>query len=383
MIQSAFQPRRSFLELILLELRVLFFCAYKEELLSLGKREFFFSMALVLLAGFGRAWHTAAPNLIIAALTSWGYVLCLGMYLWVLFALIGAKEWRFGRVLTFIGMTAPVAWLHAIPLERMLAPYEAEQASMIVFLVVTVWRIALLSWFAAQIACLGRMRIAVALFLPVALLMNLAVWTDQVTNEIGKLGGRRRQLRKQGSYAQTSPSSTGNQFGGFGGSGGDGGGNQFDGSTAGAGANDFSHPAVTGTTRRKAVTAAPTTWLSGRGEQLATQQDSPGLSMNLGKPTFTETINTPQGPVEIYSDIALGGPSSPIPDGFEEVPADDTILKYKHPLTKLISPLAFLSLWLSIPAGFAYLVYIFCRPKRIDDEHETSDEDDEGDDQDP
>ncbi|MBY0548336.1 MAG: hypothetical protein K2W95_13655 [Candidatus Obscuribacterales bacterium] len=378
MVQSAFQPRRSFLELILLELRILFFCAYKEELLSLGKREFFFSSVLVLLAGFGRAWHTAAPNLIIAALTSWGYVLCLGMYLWVLLALIGAKEWRFGRVLTFIGMTAPAAWIHAIPLERMLDPYAAEQAGMIIFLVVTVWRIALLAWFAGQLTSLGRMRIAVALFLPIALVMNLAVWADEVSNGIGRLGGARRQLRKQGSYPQTNASSTANQFGGFG----DAGGSQFNSSTAGGGINDFSHPAVTGNHRRKAVTAAPTTWLSGRGEQLATQQDSPGLTMNLVKPTYTETINTPQGPVEIYSDITLGGPSSPIPDGFEEVPPDDVILNYKHPLTKLISPLAFLSLWLSIPAGFAYLVYIFCRPKRTAEDEEQTGDDEEGDDQD-
>jgi hypothetical protein len=77
----------------------------------------------------------------------WHLLLPLGASL-VASALLFAVAWgRFQHYPAFLGlfwMTAPLAWLYAIPYERFLSPGDAVRANLLTLAVVSVWRVALM-----------------------------------------------------------------------------------------------------------------------------------------------------------------------------------------------------------------------------------------------
>lgn len=388
-------PQRSLPELILLEMRVLCFCASEEELKSLGKHEYFFGMMLVWLAGMGRVWHDPHAHWIMkTGFSSVCYVFLLAIFVWVLIALIGPKDWKLGRLLIFICLTAPPAFLQAIPVQMFLPAYQAEWINIIFLLLVASWRLCLLVWYVTKTADLSLIRTSVAVFLPVATVINTVVWTDAMLSGIGTMGGVRRELRKI---------KTGNEQG-------PGGGffnmapapattsTQMSAPAMPTGPIDYSKPAqITNPYatpaqmnspnmtpqrgRRRNVTSSTTGWLTSRGVQVAERPDAASGLQKLSiasPPKYVETIATPDGPVEVYSDVSIGIPGAPrqIPPGFEEIAVDDPVNSYKHPLTKLLTPVAVLCSIGFVPAFLAYTTFIFWRPKRQKDPEEELDDDD-------
>src|SRR2546430_13882227 len=55
------------------------------------------------------------------------------------------KEKQWATFMALFWMTAPVAWLYAIPVERFLAPYRAAQANIALLALVSLWRVLLMS----------------------------------------------------------------------------------------------------------------------------------------------------------------------------------------------------------------------------------------------
>lgn len=65
-----------------------------------------------------------------------------------------AEEYR--AVLSLFWLTAPLAWLYAIPVERFLGPYEATVANLWLLFVVATWRVVLMSRVVQVIYGVGR-----------------------------------------------------------------------------------------------------------------------------------------------------------------------------------------------------------------------------------
>lgn len=394
-------PDRSLSEIVALQLKLITFTASTEELLSIGRKEYFFGMLLVWLAGVGRAWDDPHAHWISkTGFSSVCYVYLMAFFLWALLGLVGARNWKLGRVLIFVCMTAPPAFLYAIPVEQFLPALQAEQANLLFLFLVSGSRVALLVWFTIKVGELTFFRTAVAVFLPLASVINFAVWSDQLVSKFSNIGGIRREFKKVSN-------SNGQQGSGQG---------QFmvagvppplpavpATSTVPVNPNDFSTPAqVTDPGamapmpaapyrgrnhngrhggRRNNVTSSTTGWMTSRGVQIANQPDAPGLAgMKIATPPkYVETIATPEGPVEVYSDMAIGlpGASGQVPPGYEEITPDDPINTYRHPLTKLLTPLAWICSVGAVPAFITYTAMMFIRPKRAKDEPEELDEEDD------
>ncbi len=115
------------------------------------------SLVLVLSAGFAREydgenliaepWHALRP---LAASTVTGTVLFL-----LIHTVTGAWRWPAGygprsaeayrRFMTCYWMTAPLAWLYAIPFERFMDPIDAIHANLWLLALVAGWRVALIT----------------------------------------------------------------------------------------------------------------------------------------------------------------------------------------------------------------------------------------------
>ncbi len=396
-------PGRSMIELLILELRVLTFTASPEELLSIGKREYFFGLGLVWLAGMGRYWHDLHANWVSkTGFSGICYVVLLGTFLWILFALVGARNLKFGRLIIFICMTAPPALLYALPVEMVVPAFYAEWTNILSLLFVSIWRVALLVWFIRKTTELSPMRTGVAVFLPLSCIICITALSGAVVSIFSQKGGTARELRKI--------KTTSGQF--------DSGGSPFNmtGPPQLAGAGPFSTPAQTNPSaystpadinnpystpapitnpsaqqqpanrgHGRRVTESTTGWLTNQGHELAEQPDSPAGRLKLGGPMYVETIATPDGPVEVYTDVSIGLPGLPatgsrVPPGFEEIPKNDPVYSYRHPLANLLTPVAVISAVAFVPAFITYFVFMCWRPKKEEEEEEDDDDDIEEDD---
>ncbi len=132
--------------------RCLVFSATREELLALGPRHALIGLGLALLAGVGRNWDSEGlPWLRHAGLGSVAYAIVLSAILFVAFAPLRPEALGFSRLVAFVGITSPPAFLYAIPVERFLEPESAATANVVLLFVVAIWRVALLAWFAGRL----------------------------------------------------------------------------------------------------------------------------------------------------------------------------------------------------------------------------------------
>ena len=325
------------LELLVLELKILFFCASKDELLSLGRREFYFGIILVLLAGIGRFWQDGGANILLrSGISSVIYVYLLAIPLWIQFALIRAENWKLGRLVSFVCLTAPPAFLLAIPLAQFFTAYQAESISVVLILLVAVWRLALLAFYVAKTASLSALRIFLALFLPLSLLITSVVWFDALYLPFGYIGRMRRELRvAMPSFVAAKPMQ--------------------------ARSGNYISPHVT---------SGSTGWLTQKGIEIAERPPLIPIHMfaQVGtqsqKPVYSETFNTPDGPVDIYVIWTLGRQAGPAPAGFEYLNLYDPLYQYRHPLIRLLAPLLPFCFYGFIPVFILYFVLMFIKPKR-------------------
>ncbi|MBC7806771.1 MAG: hypothetical protein H7145_11530 [Akkermansiaceae bacterium] len=124
------------------------------------------------LAGVGRYWdHPDAAWWQYAGIGSVVYIFALALVLYLLLLPLRPHDWTYGRVLTFVGLTAPPGILYAIPVERFLSLDAAQSVNFWFLAVVASWRVALLWRFLRGSARLPGAVAGVALLLPLCLIV--------------------------------------------------------------------------------------------------------------------------------------------------------------------------------------------------------------------
>ena len=90
----------------------------------------------------------------------------LSAFLWLLLLPLRPVRWSFLELLTFICAVSPPALLYAIPVERFMSLQDARRANVWFLAIVAAWRVALYSVFLVRYAGFRRLRLVVAVFLP-------------------------------------------------------------------------------------------------------------------------------------------------------------------------------------------------------------------------
>ncbi len=149
---------------------------FRETRIDLSRHQTAFLVFAVIatwLAGIGRYWdHPNAYWWQYAGLGSVAYIAILSLLLWLLVLPLRPKHWGYLNVLIFVGLTAPPAWLYAVPVERFMSLELATTLNMLFLLIVAVWRVALYGLFLRQAAGFSGLTWVVALFLPLVLIVT-------------------------------------------------------------------------------------------------------------------------------------------------------------------------------------------------------------------
>lgn len=131
-----------------------------------------FGLACTWLAGIGRYWdNPRADWWQYLGLGSLAYVFALALLLWLLLYPFRPLNWRYRNLLVFISLTAPPAWLYAIPVERFASMQAAASANAWFLALVAAWRVALLVRFLHRVAGLRPLELVVATALPLTLIV--------------------------------------------------------------------------------------------------------------------------------------------------------------------------------------------------------------------
>ena len=150
------------------------------------------------IAGLGRYWdHPSAHIWQYMGLGSVIYIFVLAALIWILALPLRPERWSYLSVLTFVGLTSPLAWLYAIPVERLVSISFAISANVLFLALVAMWRVALYVYFLRVVAKLSGMKIFVLSLLPLTgiifalVLLNLehAVFNIMAGLESERIGG--------------------------------------------------------------------------------------------------------------------------------------------------------------------------------------------------
>jgi hypothetical protein len=159
--------------IIITELKFLAFLPVKIDFAKHGKHFFALGFLSTWVAGVGRYWdHESAYWWQYLGLGSVVYIFVLGFVLWLITLPLGPKNWNYGRVVTFVGMTSPPAVLYAIPVEKYFTLDTAQSINAWFLAVVALWRMVLLVLFLKRAAALSVLKIIVATLLPVTLIVT-------------------------------------------------------------------------------------------------------------------------------------------------------------------------------------------------------------------
>ena len=119
------------------------------------------------IAGLGRYWdHPSAHIWQYMGLGSVIYIFVLSALIWILALPLRPERWSYLSVLTFVGLTSPLAWLYAIPVERFVPISTAVTANVLFLAIVAMWRVALYVYFLRVIAKLSGAKVFVLTLLP-------------------------------------------------------------------------------------------------------------------------------------------------------------------------------------------------------------------------
>ncbi len=132
-----------------------------------------FGLVVTWLAGIGRYWDNPRSELWqTLGLGSVAYVLVLAGVLWAIGKPLRPANWTYRNVLLFVTLTAPPAILYAIPVERFLSLETARAANVGFLAIVALWRVLLYGRFLSSTARLPLLSAAVAMLLPLALIVT-------------------------------------------------------------------------------------------------------------------------------------------------------------------------------------------------------------------
>ncbi|MEZ6018351.1 MAG: hypothetical protein R3F49_24855 [Planctomycetota bacterium] len=173
------------------------FLTFRSAPIARAERGAFLWLALgaTWLAGIGRYWdHPDAGLWQHLGLGSLAYVFVLAALLWCVLRPLQPRAASYADLLLFVGLTAPLAWLYAIPVERFMPTRQAAALNVWFLATVALWRVALLLRYFAVTAGLGVMTAIVVALLPLAAIvvllsiLNLEHATFELMAGVGELG---------------------------------------------------------------------------------------------------------------------------------------------------------------------------------------------------
>ncbi len=113
---------------------------------ALGRREALIGLELAWIAGIGRYWdHPSAGFAQRSGVGSVIYVFALSALLWLMLRPMGAHRREYWNVVAMVGLTSPLAWLYALPVERWTEVESAIGLNLGFLAVVAAWRLLLLA----------------------------------------------------------------------------------------------------------------------------------------------------------------------------------------------------------------------------------------------
>jgi hypothetical protein len=172
--------------------KILSFTASRDDLLSLNRSHLVWGLVWAWVAGIGRAWDNGLANVVMrSGLPSVAYVFVLSAFLFLFIIPLRPHNWSYKRLLTFISLTALPGVMYAIPLEMMLPPTAAADGNGLLLLIVATWRVAMLGFFLGKTTDFDRLRSAVALLLPLSIVVNVLIMTEQFEKTFAVMGGIR------------------------------------------------------------------------------------------------------------------------------------------------------------------------------------------------
>jgi hypothetical protein len=116
----------------------------RDEYAALGWREARVGLVLAWISGLGRYWdHPTAGLAQKSGLGSVVYVLALSALLWHTLRPFPAQRGSYANVAAMVGMTAPLAWLYALPVERWTSVENAIDLNIAFLAIVAIWRVSL------------------------------------------------------------------------------------------------------------------------------------------------------------------------------------------------------------------------------------------------
>lgn len=181
-------------EILRQEWRLLTFREARIDLVNYKYGFLAFALVATWVAGIGRYWdHPGAQWWQYAGLGSVAYIGILSFLLWLIVLPLRPKHWSFLGVFIFVGLTAPPAWLYAIPVERFMPLQAAATTNLWFLLVVAIWRVALYGVFLKRAAGLSGLALLSALLLPLAAIVSVLAMLnlEQAVFEI--MGGLDRE----------------------------------------------------------------------------------------------------------------------------------------------------------------------------------------------
>lgn len=184
------------LELPSFQLRFLFLLVSRDELLNVGWVHLAWGLVATLIAGMGRWWDD--DDAVLLQSLGFGsviYVFVLAALIWFITMAMHAPNWTYMRVLTYITLTAPLAWIYALPVELFMSADEAANTNINFLIVVSMWRMVLLLWLLMMVARLSAVATAVAWLLPpVAILSALSMLNLHHVVIVSGMGGVREPI---------------------------------------------------------------------------------------------------------------------------------------------------------------------------------------------
>ncbi|MGE4070661.1 MAG: hypothetical protein AB7E72_05745 [Lysobacterales bacterium] len=130
-------------------------------------------LACTWLAGIGRYWdHPRALWWQSLGLGSLAYVLVLSLMLWLLLLPLRTQVGRYPQILLFVTLTAPPAFLYAIPVERWLPMAQAAAVNAWFLGIVAIWRVALWAHFLVKAARLPNGAVLCVVLLPLTIIVT-------------------------------------------------------------------------------------------------------------------------------------------------------------------------------------------------------------------
>lgn len=162
------------IDLLRSAVRLLTFRSTREEMLAWDGRHLAFGLVCTWLAGIGRYYDNPRAGLVqMLGVGSVVYVFFLAAFLAVAIAPLRPRDGTYRRMLTFITLTAPPAFLYALPIELWCTVQTASTVNSVFLGIVASWRVALLLFYLVRFSGLRWYAGLTALTLPLMLIVVL------------------------------------------------------------------------------------------------------------------------------------------------------------------------------------------------------------------